>query len=652
MPQVNRSIDSQYFRALPNGLRVLSEEKRQIELSFSSEQPYERWFGVEILSHDESAVNLSRLTEVGALLFHHGRDMSLGSIPVGRIDSVTLDAENHRAKAVVTFDTDEKSDLIYQKVKSGSIRGVSVGYRIEAHEEVKANATSSNGRFAGPCVVATRWSPYEISIEPTPADDSVGIGRSADPFTNEGENKPMNAIISNPEGRASQPAPTPVPAAPPDLNQVRAEAAAAERTRVSEISAMCREFSIDPMEHIIAGHSIDEVRAVILESFKSGRPAPTPAPNAEVTVDEEDKFRAAARDGQLMRMGYRPEKPAEGASDFRGMTLRNLAANCLMRHEGAGNDAMRMEDDELLKSVLGFGGRSVAQPDSSFSSIINDTMGAVLSTGYNTANTTFQLWTGRGSNPNFKVSKRYRLSAAGEPVEIKQGGEFKADKVSDEGVDTKLGTYGKKFAFTREAFVNDDLGTIAKAILAQTRSFRRAINRQVYELLGKNAAYSLDKEKLFTLGHANLGAAGKLSVDTLGELYQLMSLQKDLSRKEQLNITPKYGLFPIAQIMEARKLLTSVADPDAKHSGVINPVQGIVTPIFDAELDKYSAKAFYTAADPNDVDTIEVGYYNGKEEPTLESKNSWDILGIDYRMFHDWYVALLDYRGLAANFGQ
>lgn len=640
-----------YSRHMVEQVRVISEDSRQVELSFSSEQPYERWFGIEILSHEEGAINLSRLQEVGSLLFHHGRDPNLGSIPLGRIVDTSLDQDLRRGKAVVEFDNDQCSDLIFQKVKSGAIRGVSVGYRIDAYEEVKAGKSSANGRFQGPCVVATKWSPYEISIEPTPADDSVGIGRSTEQLLTEGaiitmdENETMN---QQNEKTAAAPA---LPAVSAD--QIRSEAIAAERARSSEITAMCRDFGMDASEYLANGMNPDEVRSIILKKMKDEGQKPVPAANIEIVADEEEKFRSAARDGQLIRMGYQVERPADGAADFRGMSLRNLAVNCLMRAGDTGQDIMRMGDEELLKAVYGFdGSRAILQPDSSFQSIINSTMGAVLSKGYQTANTTFQLWTGTGSNPNFKVAQRYRLSASGEPVKIKQHGEFKWDSVSDEGVGTKLDTYGKKFGFTRETFVNDDLGTLAKAIVAQTRSFKRTINRQVYEVLGKNAKYPLDGKNLFHADHMNLGTPTALSVESLGGLYKLMSLQKDLSNKEQLNIQPRFGLFPVSLMMEARKVLTSTADPGSSNSGVVNPVQGLVTPIFDAELDKYSTTAHYAAADPSDVDTVEVGYYNGKAEPTLESKVSWDILGIEYRMFQDWYVQLLDFRGLAKNNGK
>lgn len=144
--------------------------ERKFELSFSSEEPYQRWFGSEILSHEEGAVDLSRLNEIGVLLFNHDTDCVLG-----RVDRAWI--EDKRGKAEVTFDDDETADLIYQKVKSGTLKGVSVRYSVDSWEEVVAGKASADG-FTGPCDIARKWTPLEISIVSVPADATVGVGRS------------------------------------------------------------------------------------------------------------------------------------------------------------------------------------------------------------------------------------------------------------------------------------------------------------------------------------------------------------------------------------------------------------------------------------------------------------------------------------------
>lgn len=160
------------LRELRGSIRALEGDgnERTFELSFSSEEPYTRWFGQEILDHSAGCVDLTRLNEIGCVLFNHDRDEVIGKITKAWID-------NGRGMATIEFDSDEASEVIYQKVKGGTLKGVSVGYLVDDWEEVMPNKTSTDGRFMGPCSIAKKWAPYEISIVSVPADPTVGVGR-------------------------------------------------------------------------------------------------------------------------------------------------------------------------------------------------------------------------------------------------------------------------------------------------------------------------------------------------------------------------------------------------------------------------------------------------------------------------------------------
>lgn len=162
-----------------DSIRAIEGEgnERKFVISFSSEEPYERWWGTEILDHSEGAVDLVRLNEIGCLLFNHNRDKVVGKINRAWIQDM-------RGMAEVEFDTDKGSELIYQKVRGGTLKGVSVGYQIDSWEEVMPNKQSADGRFTGPADIARKWTPYEISIVSVPADPTVGVGREL------GENEP------------------------------------------------------------------------------------------------------------------------------------------------------------------------------------------------------------------------------------------------------------------------------------------------------------------------------------------------------------------------------------------------------------------------------------------------------------------------------
>ena len=153
--------------------REESQDSRRRTISFSSEEPYRRWFGMEILDHADNAVDLSRLNEVGVLLFNHKTDVVVGKV-------IRAWVENNRGMAEVEFDTDDEAEKIFGKVKSGTLKTTSVRYSVDAWEEVVAGKTSADGRFTGPCQIARKWTPLEVSIVSVPADATVGVGRSDD----------------------------------------------------------------------------------------------------------------------------------------------------------------------------------------------------------------------------------------------------------------------------------------------------------------------------------------------------------------------------------------------------------------------------------------------------------------------------------------
>ena len=152
-------------------IRTVEGKERTFRLSFSSEEPYQRWYGPEILDHSEEAVDLTRLNTTGVMLYNHDRDKVLGKVEKAWV-------ENGRGEAEVTFDSDEKAEVVYQKVKSGTLKGVSVGYMVDSWEEVMPGKQSADDKYTGPCSIARKWAPYEISIVSVPADPTVGVERS------------------------------------------------------------------------------------------------------------------------------------------------------------------------------------------------------------------------------------------------------------------------------------------------------------------------------------------------------------------------------------------------------------------------------------------------------------------------------------------
>ncbi|WP_244648309.1 prohead protease/major capsid protein fusion protein [Ruminiclostridium herbifermentans] len=642
----------QMKRTVDIAIREIKDEERRVRISFSSEQPVRRWFGQEILCHDAGSIDMTRINTIGVALWNHNKD-----VVIGRIENAVCNDAEKKTYADIIFDTDEESERIYQKVKSGTLKGVSVGYSVDVWEEVAPNKLSSNGRFVGPCEVATRWSPYEISIVSVPADDSVGVGRDffesesaygRNDNTNMEDDENMRRKRNSPmfapdegggAGTHEQSATREQPQGSEDLQR----AIQMERQRVSDITALCREFEVSPDEYVREGFSMDQVRAKVLESLKEQRTPKNASReiNIEVTKEEADKVREAASDGLILRAGMSVEKPAEGARDFRGMTLRDIAIDCLQR-SGVVN-AHRWDSERLFREAL--------SPDGQFASIMSNTVNKSMATAYKAQNTTYQVWTKKGSNPDFKAATVYQISEAGDLEKMTQSGEFKMDEMSDNGVTKALATFGKKFGISRQAFINDDIGVLTKIPEAYVRAAGRGINTLVYKMIGSNPTI-YDGVTLFHANHKNIGTPGTIGTATVGEARKLMRKQKNIRGKETLNIAPKFLITPAEKETEAAQFLNSIADPSGNNSGVANVFRNSLNLVVDAELDTYSISAYYFAADPGDIDTIEVTYLNGDDMPKLESRIGFDFLGMEWRIYIDYGVNILDYRGLSKNAGQ
>ena len=226
-------------------LANVDAEKRTAELSFSSEIEVTRFPGfIEVLSHDESAIDLTRLNSGANVLFNHGMDKVVGVVENARI------GEDRKGRAVVRFGKSDFANQIWKDVQDGILRNVSVGYRIN---EMKLSRTRDDGADV---YVATKWEPHEISIVSVPADHTVGIDRSI------------------PDATQTPPSP---PSNPPKITIMKdnttpaADPVALDRERTRSILAIGKEFKAEAAaaEFASEGRSVDEFRAHLLAEVKT-----------------------------------------------------------------------------------------------------------------------------------------------------------------------------------------------------------------------------------------------------------------------------------------------------------------------------------------------------------------------------------------------
>ena len=152
----------------------IDEEKRRVRIGVSSEEPVERDFGMEIISHSEDDIDTSFIgSGRSPLLLDHDMKKQIGVVERYEIDSATKSA-----KAIVRFGRSELAEEIYQDVRDGIRQNISVGYKINGMERMKEMKDDRP-------MFRVQTTPLEVSVVSIPADSSseVGVGRSKDKQT-------------------------------------------------------------------------------------------------------------------------------------------------------------------------------------------------------------------------------------------------------------------------------------------------------------------------------------------------------------------------------------------------------------------------------------------------------------------------------------
>ena len=241
----------------------IDEEKRTVRMGVSSEEPVERSFGKEVLSHKAEDINMSFIqSKTAPLLLDH--DMTK---QIGVIEEFRLDEEAKRTTALVRFGKSDLAREVFQDVVDGIRLNVSLGYRIDKMERVeKDDETYYRAAFT----------PMEVSMVSIPADQSrlVGVGRSQTKQTishkEEKEMEEKNEI---------------------NLDEVKSQAfveAQADFKRNSkEIIDLAKRHNKADLgnQAIQDGLSVEEFRGMLLENISNDKPLETPS---EIGLDKQE----------------------------------------------------------------------------------------------------------------------------------------------------------------------------------------------------------------------------------------------------------------------------------------------------------------------------------------------------------------------------
>ncbi len=666
--------------ALPMQLRrapilpaTVNAEARSVDVVFTTGAAVRRrrWTGWdtsvpfdEILAVSARAVDLTRLNAGAPALDSHSVWSSHSQ--VGVVERAWI--EGKEGKATIRFPReglDQAADRMFGLISDGIIRNVSVGYSIE---RVKVVEPAAKGEVEQRIV--ERWTPLEVSFVTVPADPRAQV-RAADqasypveivdtrmqkeasmpestttvagdvPASTETRQAPI-AAPANPEPTAAR---MPEPAPAPDSEVIATRAREAERNRVSTIYDLTSRLNLERSfaeDLVRRGVSVDESRRLILDQVAAKSDETRTFPHVAVPLggrDERITRRDAVANALLHRYSPTLFPLEDAARQYRGMALLELARESL---GNAGVNTRGLSRDEVATRAL--------HSTSDFPEILSAVTNKTLRQAYDAYPRTFALFCRQVLATDFKSMHRVQLGEAPQLLEVGESGEFKRGTLGESKESYKVKTYGRVVAITRQVLINDDLDAFTRIPAMYGNSIAQLESDVVWGIITANPAMA-DGNALFHTTHKNLAGTGAaLDVASVGAARAAMALQTGLDKKTVLNIRPAFLIVPAALELKAEQLVAQNLVP-ADSAKVVPQSIRTLSPISEPRLDAASATSWYLAASPNQIDTIEYAYLEGQQGAYIETRNGFDVDGVEIKCRLDFGAKAIDWRGLYKNPG-
>ncbi|MCA3561832.1 MAG: peptidase U37 [Aestuariivirga sp.] len=654
---MNRHIDLPPLTRVADLLPAsIDAAERTIEVVWSTGARVRRnpFFGDpfdEELAMDPRAVRLDRLNAGAPLLKVH--DASVLDSIIGSVVPGSARIENGRGIARVRFSDRVEVEPLWKDVEAGHIRAVSIGYQVHRFEVTRQAGAPELWR-------AVDWTPFEISAVPIGADPAAGF-RADEPLNpcvvhradvSIEEKTAMDdtpetleqSANTEPRPKASDtPAHRPEPQLDPDA--IAARARDAERSRVSAIFDLQARLGLKRAQAddlVKRGVAIDDARREILDTLASTADEARVFAQAASPMggrDERVTRREAVAGALLHRHSPTLFPLAEPARDYRGLTLIELAREFLA---SAGVNVRGLSRDEIATRAL--------HSTSDFPEVLAAVTGKTLRQAYDAYPRTYVPFCRQVLATDFKAMHRVQLGEAPQLVKVNEGGEFKRGTLAEGRESYRVETYGRVVAVTRQVLINDDLDAFTRIPAMYGTAIATLESDVVWGIILANAAMS-DSIALFHQTHGNLAnPATALSVTAIGAARAAMARQTGLDKKTILNVRPAYLIVPASLELAAEQLMAQNLVPAQTGSVVPSSIRTL-TPISEPRLDAASLNAWYLAANPAQIDTIEYAYLEGQQGAYIETRNGFDVDGVEIKCRLDFGAKAIDWRGLYRNPG-
>ncbi len=685
-----KPVEKKFSAPMMRGLasvepKSFNKEKRTFEIVFTRGARVRRssWFDgpyYEELGLEKENVRMGRLNSGAPFLDTHGYGDKGGVRGVlGVIEGAEL-IPGKEGRATVRFSQRAEVADIMQDVADGILRNVSVGYAIHRFQKVE--------EIEGvPVYRAMDWEPIEVSLVPSGADDGAKVrseetekfdcllvgAREVEPVSVEPSKKVVaeNPDLNETDKTRGQEMTEAEKKALEDkvTAEATAQAKKAEKERANEIRSMVKKAQLDEalaQKLIDEDKSIDECRVLVIDAIAAKANTPetqTRTPSIEVGKDNARAHRVEGMADALLHR-FRPQtswlrehgasikvkgfEMTDKARAFNYMSLLDMARVCL---EANGVRTQGMSKEQVADAALKL--RSL-HTTSDFPEILANVANKTLRAGYESAPTTWKPFTREVTAPDFKEISRVNLGDAPKPAKVGEHGEVTRGTMSEAAEKYRVEEYAKVVGITRKVIINDDLGAFTQVPERLGRRVADLDSDLVWGVVKANAAMA-DGFNLFSTQHGNLsGTPAAPSEAGLNEARAAMRRQLGLDGAE-LALVPRWLYVPPAHETAAEKLVASIMP---QSSGNVNPFSASGrTPLLlgvEPRLESApsgSLTAWFVFGDIGQVDMVELARLEGRDGPALESREGFDIAGLELKISYDVGVKAIDHRGMFKNAG-
>lgn len=244
---------------------------------------------------------------------------------------------------------------------------------------------------------------------------------------------------------------------------------------------------------------------------------------------------------------------------------------------------------------------------------------------------------------DFRTQERTRMGGYGNLPAVAENGSYDPLATpNDEKATYALSKRGGTETISIETIANDDVGLIRRIPQRLSTAAGRTLYEFVLGFLGTNPVI-YDTTALFVAGHNNLGTAA-LDATAFAAARLRMQKQAEADSAKRLGLILSHLYVPVDLEEAAFDLFVRNTNNDDTFVQSRKPKVHVVPHWTDANN-------WYATADKSQIPLIELGFFNGQEEPELfvqDNPTQGSLFTNDqikYKIRHIYSGAVVDFRG-------